>query len=146
MVLWRISPFHDLNGVGGMRFSARWNIAGTPMVYLADSAASALLETCVHTSADRVPATYTLLKVIAPETLVEEVALSNLPQDWVNQLPVTQSLGAEWLKSGRSALLRVPSVLVPETWNVMFNPLHPDGALFRIERHYDYPFDLRLKN
>ncbi len=115
------------------------------MVYLADSAAGALLENCVHTSANRVPATYTLLKVIAAETLVEEVALSDLPADWLDQLGLTRRLGAEWLKAGRSALLRVPSVLVPETWNVLLNPLHPEAALFQIERHYDYPFDLRLK-
>jgi hypothetical protein len=35
--------------------------------------------------------------------------------------------------------------LVPETWNFLLNPAHPEATLFRIERSYEYPFDLRLK-
>jgi hypothetical protein len=42
-------------------------------------------------------------------------------------------------------LLRVPSALVPETTDILFNPLHGDASEFRIERSYEYPFDLRLK-
>jgi RES domain-containing protein len=58
----------------------------------------------------------------------------------------TQSIGAAWLKARGSALLRVPSALVPETANVLFHPLHPDAASFEIERSYEYPFELRLKD
>ena len=61
------------------------------------------------------------------------------------QMESTQLIGAAWLESRRSSVLRVPSVLVPETWNYLLNPAHPDASLFQIERSYDYPFDLRLK-
>jgi RES domain-containing protein len=145
MVLWRISPFHDLNGEGGLLFSARWHTAGLPVVYLADSPAGALLEICANTSADDLPSTFTLLKVTGPDTPVEEMLVSDLPLGWVIAFEFTRGIGTAWLKSQQSALLCVPSALVPETGNYLLNPLHPDAGFFQIERSYEYPFDLRLK-
>jgi RES domain-containing protein len=55
MILWRISRHRDLSGAGGMRAAGRWHEAGRPVVYLAESPAAALLEVCVHTSANDVP-------------------------------------------------------------------------------------------
>lgn len=145
MILWRISPFYDLNGEGGLLFSARWHTAGLPVVYLAESPAGALLEICANTSADDLPPSFTLLKVTGPNVPVEETALSDLPQNWVTGFEFTREIGTAWLKDQRSALLRVPSALVPETGNYLLNPLHPNAELFSIERSYEYPFDLRLK-
>src|SRR5258708_2918156 len=133
MVLWRISRFHDLSGRGARSASARWNIAGPPMVYTSESAAGALLEVCAHIVAGKVPETFQLLRISGPDLRVEEVALDGLPSDWVSNIPLTQTIGAEWLENRRSVLLRVPSVLVPETWNCLLNPVHPEAALFRIE-------------
>jgi RES domain-containing protein len=145
MVLWRISPFRDLNGEGGLRYSARWHTAGAPVVYLAASPAGALLEICANTTADDIPSQFTLLKVAGPDVPVEKVALTDLPSGWVTGFDVTRRIGTEWLKGRQSALLKVPSALVPETTNFLLNPLHPDAALFQIERAYEHPFDLRLK-
>jgi RES domain-containing protein len=145
MTLWRISPFHDLNGQGGLLFSARWHVAGIPVVYLAESPAGALLEVCANTSAEDLPPTFTLLKIEGSGRSVAEIGLADLPRGWVSQRELTQQMGVEWLESRRSALLRVPSALVPETTNYLLNPLHSEAALLRIERSYEYPFDLRLK-
>ena len=146
MVLWRISPFHDLNGEGGLLFSARWHTAGLPVVYLAESPAGALLEICANTTAENLPPTFTLLKIKGPEIPVEETLMSDLPLGWVTAFEFTRGIGTIWLKNQRSTLLRVPSALVPETANYLLNPLHPDAGLFSIERSYEYPFDLRLKS
>jgi RES domain-containing protein len=145
MVLWRISPFRDLNGQGGLMFSARWHFAGMPVVYLAESPAGALLEICANTTADDVPLNFTLLKITGQDIPMEEIALAGLSTNWVSAQEATRQIGTNWLKSRSSALLQVPSALVPETWNYLFNPLHPEAARFRIERSYEYPFDLRLK-
>jgi len=146
MILWRISSFHDLNGAGGRLFSARWHVAGLPVVYLAESPAGALLEICANTSVEDVPPTFTLLKIAGPDVTIQEVLIADLPESWITEFETTQPIGVKWLQSVRSALLRVPSVLAPETWNYLLNPLHPDASLFAIERHYHYPFDLRLKH
>jgi RES domain-containing protein len=146
MLLWRISPFLDLNGRGGLKFSARWHFAGVPVVYLAGSPAGALLEICANTAVNDVPPNFTLLKVAGPDLPVEEIALARLPEGWVSVPEVTRSIGSEWLKSHRSPLLQVPSALVPETWNFLLNPAHSEAPQFKIDRSYEYPFDLRLKH
>jgi RES domain-containing protein len=145
MILWRISPFHDLNGKGGLLYSARWHTAGIPVVYLAESPAGALLEICANTVADNIPSTFTLLKIIGPDITAEVIFLTDPPQNWFIEFDITRQIGTAWLRGGTSALLRVPSALVPETTNILLNPMHPDASQFQIERSYEYPFDLRLK-
>jgi RES domain-containing protein len=115
------------------------------MVYTSDSPACALLETCVHIAADEAPPTFTLLRIAGPDIATEDISLEQLPKGWMSDVVVTQHIGAVWLEGRRSALLRVPSALVPETANFLLNTLHPDAALLQIEHSYEYPFDLRLK-
>jgi RES domain-containing protein len=146
MVLWRISRHVELSGRGGIIFAGRWHHAGLPVVYLAESPAGALIEACVHTSANDIPPSYTLLKVAAPDLPINEISIKRLNNDWMEHVEITRSLGSEWLKGRNSALLRVPSALVPETLNCVFNPLHPDAKLFQIEKSFVYPFDVRLKS
>ena len=129
-----------------MRGPGRWHERGLPVVYLAETPAGALLEACVHTSANDVPPNYTLLRVAADEKVsLEELNIASLPADWPLQPDITQEIGSEWLRSVRTALLRIPSALVPATFNVVLNPLHADARRLRVESTIEYPFDLRLK-
>jgi RES domain-containing protein len=56
----------------------------------------------------------------------------------------TQTAGDEWFESRRSAVLGVPSVIVPETRNFLINPEHVDAAQIKVVRSYLHPFDARL--
>lgn len=145
MILWRISRHRDLSGTGGLRTPGRWHYAGRPVVYLAESPAAALLEVCVHTSANDVPPEFSLLRVEGPDSQVPSIRRQDLPRGWRDRTEVTRELGTAWLETGKSVLLRVPSALVPETANFLFNPLHADAARFRIAETFTYPFDVRLK-
>jgi RES domain-containing protein len=145
MFLWRISRHRDLSGIGGLKAPGRWHYAGRPIVYLAETPAAALLEVCVHTSANDVPPEFTLLKVEGPDIDVPSVRVRELPEDWRTRLEITRDLGSGWLEKSESALLRVPSAIVPETVNYLFNPIHEQAAEFRIVEALRYPFDLRLK-
>ncbi len=145
MVLWRISRHHDLSGAGGLRAAGRWHYAGHRVVYLAESPAGALLEVCVHTSANDIPPDFTLLKIEGPDLKVANLSIADLPEGWSEHLDVTRGLGTTWLVNGSSAMLRVPSVLVPETTNYLLNPAHLNASQFQIAREYTYPFDGRLK-
>ena len=129
-----------------MRGPGRWHERGQPVVYLAETPAGALLEACVHTSANDVPPNYTLLTVAADdEVSLEELDVTTLPADWPQRTDITQQIGSAWLRSGRTALFRIPSALVPATFNVILNPLHAGASTLRIESAIEYPFDLRLK-
>jgi RES domain-containing protein len=146
MVLWRISRHRELDGLGGLRAPGRWHERGLPVVYLAETAAGALLEVCVHTAANDVPPSYTLLEVTVPTAItVEAINLDSLPQSCSEDMEATRAIGSEWLRSMRSALLRVPSVLAPATFKVLLNPAHLDSKRIGITSVLEYPFDLRLK-
>lgn len=146
MVLWRISRHLDLSGTGGLRAPARWHHAGHPVIYLATSPAAALLEVCAHTSANDVPPSFTLLRIVAPDDLrLMSIGPISLPPDWVTRFDVTRAIGTNWLRGRESPLLQVPSALVPETTNILLNPSHPQAQKYAIVSSSSYPFDLRLK-
>ncbi|MGH9478381.1 MAG: RES family NAD+ phosphorylase, partial [Terriglobales bacterium] len=133
MIFWRISRHRALSGAGGLRAAGRWHHAGNPIVYLAASPAEALLEVCVHTSASDIPPEYTLQKIEGPATqAAATIRITNLPPDWRDNPELTRDTGTAWLERGGSVLLKVPSAIVPETANWLFNPLHRRAAEFRI--------------
>ena len=147
MILWRISRHSTLNGHGGLLASARWHTRGQPIVYLAESPAGALLEVLVHLelTADSLPLHYGLLKAeAADETPVRTLGPLDLSEDWVSDVILTRSIGDEWLASRSHVLLRVPSAIVPETFNALLNPTHPDAGRVQVLWHQEYPWDVRL--
>jgi len=99
------------------------------------------MEVCSCTCGADPPPGLKLLKVVGPDLSLEEVPESALPAGWQLKPGVTRRLGTAWLESAKTALLRVPSALAPETVNYLLNPLHPRAELFRVERRYDYPFE-----
>ncbi|WP_220464938.1 RES family NAD+ phosphorylase [Granulicella sp. 5B5] len=145
MILWRISRHLDLSGIGGLKADGRWHNPGQPIVYLAESPSAALLEVCVHTSANDIPPDFTLLKIEGPTLEIIAIVESDLPVSWQNNLETTRNLGTQWLRSNAAVLLRVPSAIVPQTSNFLFNPLHAAAAHFRIVDTLTYPFDTRIK-
>jgi RES domain-containing protein len=144
--LWRVSRHRDIAGAGGLRAPGRWHERGAPVVYLAESPAGALLEACVHTSVNDVPPNYTLLGIATEEDVsLEHLDISRLPTNWIERVEATREVGTKWLREQRSCLLRIPSALVPATFNVMLNPLHAEASRLRIESEVHYPFDPRIK-
>lgn len=147
MTLWRISNHPSLDGSGGLSAPGRWHTVGQRIVYCAPNPATALLEVLVHTEIDidDVPVNFRYLEIEAPGALaIEDVDTSGLGEDWRTRLAATRRIGDHWLQSGRTALLRVPSVIVPATWNVLINPRHPEGGQVRIVREHSHGIDLRL--
>ena len=147
MLLWRISNYATLAGRGGISASARWHTAGRPIVYLAETPAGALTEILVQLelAPEELPRSYQLLKISAADDVaVKTVAPGKLRKGWRNDAVMTRTIGDQWLASRETALLRVPSAIVPETWNVLLNPAHTDAPRVRIISHHRYPWDQRL--
>jgi RES domain-containing protein len=147
MLLWRISNYADLLGIGALGSSGRWHHAGKPVVYLAENPSSSLLEVLVHLEVDEedLPDTYQLITVEITEGIsVNEVDVSSLPLSWENQLEHTREIGDVWLQESRSALLRVPSAITPETYNWLFNPKHAEASKVKIIKADRHRYDSRL--
>jgi len=150
MRLWRVSNHTDLSGEGGRRVEGRWHERGRPAVYLAEHAALALLETLVHLEIDPedLPSHYQLLAVEVPDgVLAEDLAEAELAArivNWRHAPQETRKLTRAWFRERRTALLRVPSVIVPAAYNYLLNPLHPEAARIAVVTRQPIPFDARL--
>jgi RES domain-containing protein len=130
-------------GEGARLYGGRWNSAGVPVIYTAEHKSLAMLEILVHL---RKVKDYELYSVKFDESLVQELAIQNLPANWDVEPPTsdTQELGDSWVMSASSAVLSVPSVVVPEERNYILNPHHPDFKHIRIEGPFPCFFDPRL--
>jgi len=147
VTLWRISNHATLDGAGGLRAAGRWHTRGARIVYCAPNPAAALLEILVHAeiAVEDIPVTFRWLEIEAPDSIAAEtVDPGLLVTAWRGQPAATRRLGGQWLAASRSALLRVPSAIVPETWNVLINPLHADAARMRVVRVHRQPIERRL--
>ena len=145
MELWRISNYADLSGVGGLQAAGRWHTRGKRIVYLADHPASALLEMLVHMDRELIPATYRLLRIVISDAVtVDSIGNDALASDWRTQPALTRQIGDQWLDESATALLQVPSVIVPIGKNFLLNPAHPDAAKVTIAAVVNAPFDPRL--
>lgn len=147
MILWRISNYADLSGHGGLLHRGRWHNRGRPIVYLAESAAGALLEVLVHAQASHpseLPRDFQLLEVEVPAQATIGSALVPDKVVWQHDLNLTRRLGDRWLHSAPSLLLRVPSAVLGRTDNWLLNPAHPQAVGCHIASALRYPFDARL--
>ncbi len=150
MRLWRISNYADLSGEGGRRASGRWHERGTPAVYLAEHAALALLETLVHLEVDPedLPSGYQLLEIDLPDDLpVISITRQDLMAeraDWPRHPALTRRYGMAWFAARSSAVLKVPSVIMPVGSNYVLNPAHTDASRITIVSVSKAPFDQRL--
>ena len=124
---WRIcrQPFADLSGEGACVAGGRWNSPGRAVVYASETAALAMLEVRVHLDLD-----WTLLP---PDYVLMAIDFDALSIERVEAIPADPAaFGDAWLASRRSAVLSVPSVIVPESRNLLLNVAHPDAEQARI--------------
>lgn len=80
------------------------------------------------------------------EVAIEEVDVAKLPRNWREfPHPVgTRAIGDRFLLAGKSAVLAVPSVIVPEERTYMMNPLHPEAMRIRVSEVKPFRINERL--
>lgn len=145
---WRLTKTKHLanawDGEGARLSGGRWNSAGTAVVYVSATLSLALVETLVHVPSGVLPA-YAAIPIEFDAALVTRLDLRKLPSDWQSSPAPhsTQALGDAWAQAG-SAVLQVPSVVVPLESNYLINPRHRDFNRIRIGKAMPFPFDARL--
>lgn len=134
------------SGDGARQVGGRWNSPGAPVVYVAGSASLAILEILVHLPYSELMKRYVVFEVTFDDALVRAVDAAGLPKNWREYPPPaeTQRIGDAWLAGAGSAILRVPSVIVPSEWNYLLNPAHGDFAKISIGPKQPVQFDPRL--
>ena len=151
MQLWRICrqthAADPLSGRGGLFVSGRWHPKGRRVVYTSGTLSLAALEILVHTDDDLIPSDLVQIEIDVPHDLnTERIDVDSLPPNWRTYPapPFLQKLGADWLERRDSAILRVPSAVVPQESNFLLNPAHPDAARFRVVTTEGFVWDPRL--
>lgn len=135
------------SGLGAQFTSGRWNHQGIPIVYTSDTPSLAILEILVHTQAQKIRKdSLVLFTIEIPKRLIENYPIKKLPKDWDASLSPnsTQQIGKIWYQSQRSAVLQVPSIIVPKQFNYLLNPNHPDFKEIHIHDPEEYKLDIRL--
>ena len=133
------------DGEGPRLYGGRWNSQGVRVAYGSESVALATLEVLAHLSTTRVLGSYSLASIRFPEELIVSLDPASLPASWRTYPPPpeVQAVGDQWAAAGGSAVLRVPSVIVPDSSNYLFNPEHPDFARMVVDPPAPYVWDPR---
>ncbi|MEO8543112.1 MAG: RES family NAD+ phosphorylase [Betaproteobacteria bacterium] len=151
MILWRIAAqtrkyaADDLSGAGAAKHPGRWNDDGQPVLYTAPTIAIAVLETAAHVDDAGLPLNRYLVQIDVPDPVWAArtvMDVSQLPVAWA-AIPAgraSNQAGSEWLRGVSTAILQVPSVVVPEESAALINPMHPDARELsaKIIRLFEY--------
>jgi len=152
VILWRIATetrkykATDLSGLGAASAPGRWNDTGHAVVYSAMTIALAVLETAAHIDNGGLPLNRFLIRIDVPDEVWvarQELSAAQLPDAWA-AIPAGQTsveIGMKWLASKQSAILLVPSVIVPEEYAALINPAHSDAAKLSTSSHRQFEYD-----
>ena len=139
MQVYRISTckyINDLGGTGAALYGCRWNPVSFPLLYTSGSISLACLEYLAHNFQILKTVEVCMAVIEIPSSLsIEEVPASDLPEQWSNKLhpPLyTQYIGKRFIEKGEHPLLKVPSAIVPQEFNYLINPAHPEHKLIYI--------------
>ena len=153
--LWRVAAdtplwtAEDMAGKGAAHKGARWNNAGEHVTYAASSISLAAWETRAHFGRGaKLPWNRFLVRVDVPDDVWAARELMSRPPavgwDAIPEGLVSRAAGSAWLRSGRTALLAVPSVIIAEEDNILINPEHLDAGRIIAKKVRRFVYDHRI--
>lgn len=134
------------SGDGAELYGGRWNTPGKPVIYASDSVALAMLEILAHIGPSDLRASYRLCRVEVSRDLIEVCEPADVAATWRTPGSVSelQQFGDRWVQAQRSAALKVRSAIVPQEWNLLLNPRHPDFSRVACELDDEFQIDPRI--
>ena len=150
MKVYRISKctyINDLSGTGAFLWGGRWNSKGTYMLYTAETASLALLETVVHLTTTASTG-FCMICLDIPDSPIQELTIENLPRDWATNPPpdALRTIGNDFISKHKYLALKIPSAVMAEDHNLLINPLHQDARKIKVMYTRELPVDARLVN
>lgn len=139
MIVYRMhGPQYDaFDSTGSFLHAARWHNAGTRVIYAAEHASLAVLETLIHAGGKKIPP-----RALTRINIPDEIAIESA--EWI-QPPASQAFGDTWVRELRSAVLRVPSIAVNQIEsNFVLNPAHRDFARITHDPAEIFTFNARF--
>jgi len=149
VLVWRLSvkQYRKFDGAGARAVGGRWNSPGSAVVYTSASVSLATLEFLAHLSQSRSVRDLVLTSAELRKNIrIERIDASDLPARWREfpSPPYLQKIGDEWIIKRVSAVLAVPSAVIPQEDNYLLNPAHPDFKRIRVNQPIPFSLDPRL--
>ena len=136
----------SLSGEGSRLYGGRWNNKGTKIIYTSESRSLATVEYLVHVPLQIIPKDLYIAEIDLPDVEIEIVEASSLETNW-QDYPSPKSIrdiGDTWQRDNKTLLLRVPSAVIKNEWNILVNPDHRQFHTVKIASIEPYSFDTRL--
>jgi RES domain-containing protein len=150
MIVYRIGRTkyaNDLKGEGARLFGARWNNKMIGCLYTSESRALALLEYTVNVNIDDIPRALSITAIEIPDKPIRVVNEADLPGNW-KKYPApysTKDFGSKLLLAAEDPVIQIPSTIIPNEFNYLLNPIHPNSTHFKIIEISDFTYDVRIK-
>ena len=147
LVAWRIADRRHpvFSGEGAALFGGRWNSRGQRVIYASASYAGAMLEMLVHAGIGKLPKNQGSIRIDIPPTVtVEEIEATDVPGWDQEDVTAPRAYGDAWVKSARSCVLLVPSIVARHENNVLINVAHPDFHRLKVGPPEPVDWDRRL--
>jgi RES domain-containing protein len=150
MLVYRIaSPkyIEDLSGAGSKQYGGRWNDKGIAMVYFALSRAMAVMEVLVHIRPEEIDRDFVLAVFEVLDDNLLTIDIADLPKNWKKESEVEtlKGIGNKFIKDNKFLLMKVPSIIIEEDYNLVFNPSHHQSDQIKLVEKRPFKFDLRFK-
>lgn len=135
---------HDISGEGAKQWGGRWNSPGLAVVYTSCSISLSLLELFVYQASYEEIRVNNLMKIEVPDIFIQTIAANSLKKNWQHDIDYCRFIGNEFLQNNKSLMLKVPSAVVPEEFNILINPRHAAFKECSLLASDFFPFDARL--
>ncbi len=136
--------YNDISGEGAKLRGGRWNSVGLPVVYTSTTISLSLLELLIYNASyDELQNNY-LMKIEIPGIPEDSITSINVKKQWQKDIGYSRFIGDSFLSTRKNIVLKVPSAIIPEEYNIIINPLHPDFKKIKIIGSSPFEFDSRL--
>lgn len=122
------------SGKGGLYNKSRWASRGQLVSYAADHLATATLEKLTGVQRADLMTEMVYARAEIDDQHAAVLSENDLSGGW-DRLPATDAtrkVGDAWMEATGSVVLRVPSVVLPHSYNYVVNAAHPDRSALRV--------------
>lgn len=147
MLVFRIAHKKYAENLSVSGLSGRWNSDGKRVLYTSENVSLALLENMVYRVGTGFNDDYKIMVIEVPEDSIEQIDIKKLPKNWrdIESYTELQKIGDDWYDGQKDLMLKVPSSVLPENFNIVINTTHLDFKKVKLIDVVDYEPDERLE-
>jgi RES domain-containing protein len=148
MLVYRIVHKKYSTSLYASGLKGRWNSLGKKVIYAAESIPLAFLENMVRRQGVGFNTDFKIMFIDIPDNLkLLTVNVSDLEDGWrdFRDYSKCQTVGDKWYDAGKTLILKVPSAVLPDSFNYVVNSELPDYRLIKLIEATDLVPDDRIE-